>query len=302
MDIRRVLCPVDLSECSERALDCAAVIGRRFGAAVTALHVAAAESMPVRPYAGPVAPEPITWLSHQQEQLVLAVHAFVAPQVACGLPVEARIAQGDPVHTILDHAGALPADLLVIGSHGRSGLSRVVLGSVAEEVIARASCPVLTIPPHAPAAVPARRSLFSHLLCAFDYSPGARAATAYAVSLAQHLGSEMTLLYVREQSFEDTLPPSEDEYGDTTEQVRELERRAAERLAREIPPGACGAEAIVAIGEPAVQILRQGRARGADLIVMGVERRGAVDRMLFGSTTRAVIREATCPVLTLRAS
>lgn len=141
--IRHVLCPTDFSACADQALDAAIAIAQKFDATLTLLHV---YTLPVSGFGGD-----ITVLS-EQELDVAARKALdgVLDRVRASYPKsEAIVRQGAPAPTILDVADERGADLIVIGTHGRRGVSRVLVGSIAEKVVRTAGVPVLTVSPTA---------------------------------------------------------------------------------------------------------------------------------------------------------
>ena len=104
---------------------------------------------------------------------------------------------GDPQTTIVDQAISNSADLIVMGTHGRRGFKRLLLGSVTEAVLHEAPCPVLTVPPHAPAAA-SESVTFKRILCPIDFSPSALQALGFALDLARQADGRVTLLHVVE--------------------------------------------------------------------------------------------------------
>lgn len=145
--IRRILCPVDTSECSLHALEHALELSRRFDATVTVLHVyrVPANVQPGVLVWAAVGPRPLWELA--EEQAGVEMERFlrgVSAEDRARLDV--RIEVGDPSTDIVDVARDGAYDLLVMGTHGRSGARRFVLGSIAERVVRTAPCPVLTVP------------------------------------------------------------------------------------------------------------------------------------------------------------
>jgi nucleotide-binding universal stress UspA family protein len=147
LPIHTILHPTDFSEQSGHALRFAAALARDYGARLVVLH--AAEIPPVGYAEGVIIPnteEPIRAARQQFERLEV-------PQL--GVPVERRFEVGGPTETILQTAADVHADLIVMGTHGRTGIARFLMGSVAEQVVRRAPCPVLTMTaPYAEAAEP----------------------------------------------------------------------------------------------------------------------------------------------------
>ena len=225
------------------------------------------------------------------------------PEVTAGVEVETRATAGEPAHDILECARSLPADLVVMGTHGTSGFQHLVLGSVAEKVLRSAPCPVLTVPPRAHAAA----TTFKRLICAVDFSDCSLKALSFAASLAKESGAALTLLHVLEWPWHESglpemegVPPAQ--VHAIAEYRRYLETSAKDRLdavaASAVPTGTAASR--VAFGKPYVELLDAARQEQADLIVLGVRGRGALDLAFFGSTANHVVRSASCPVLTIR--
>src|SRR5688572_27257531 len=145
IEIRRILCPIDFSDYSRRALDHAIAIARWYESTITALHVFS--PAPVEAYGpGPVVFEPTVLTPVDRDQLLANTKAFIEAAPAPGVAIEAVVREGHTAAEILDQATNMSADLLVLGTHGRSGFERLLLGSVAEKVLRKARCPVLTVP------------------------------------------------------------------------------------------------------------------------------------------------------------
>jgi nucleotide-binding universal stress UspA family protein len=287
IEIRRILCPVDFSDHSRRALDNAIAIARWYEARVTVLHVFS--PAPVAAIGrGPIAFEPIVLTPIDREQLLADTKAFADQEGASGVVIDAVVREGTTAAEILDQATSTKADLLVIGTHGRSGFERLVLGSVAEKVLRQANCPVMTVPKRLADAVPAGAVLYKRILCPVDFSESSLRALQYAVSLAQEADGQVIVLY---------------DAGTTAKKFLEEREHAVQRRLQQLvadAPDFCRMEPLMREGKPWREVLRAAAERGCDLIVMGVQGRGATDLMLFGSTTQHVVREAACPVLTLR--
>ena len=232
-----------------------------------------------------------------------AVHCGAATTAGIGLDI--LIDMGQPASHILQRANSLPADLIVMGTHGTSGFVHLVLGSVTEKVLRKASCPVLTVPPraHATSRLPFRR-----LLCAMDFSDSSLTALQYALSVAQESNAGLTLLHVIEWPWLEPPPPPIEELPPAqafalAEYRRYCEHSAMARLKSLVPdlvPASRPIATRISHGKPYVEILRVAAEDQIDLIVIGVHGRNPLDLGLFGSTTNQVVRRATCPVLTLR--
>jgi nucleotide-binding universal stress UspA family protein len=298
IQIRRILCPTDFSDHSRHAFDHAVALARWYDAQITVLHV-----QPLVPSATVFPPvmSPITLDPIPRDRVIDEVRRFSEPATAAGVRTDVALGQGPVPAEILDLARALPADLLVMGTHGRGGFERLVLGSVAEKVLRKACCPVLTVPPLAEPGVGAGPPLFARILCPVDFSPSSMKALGYALSLAQEAKASLTVLHVLEWSPDQDV--REHRHFDVLGYRRYLEEEALRSLHAAIPEEArlwCQTHEVVAAGKARLEIARAAREGKADLIVMGVQGRGAVDVMLFGSTAHHVIRESHLPVLTIR--
>jgi nucleotide-binding universal stress UspA family protein len=176
-----------------------------------------------------------------------------------------------------------------MGTHGRGGFDRWVLGSVAEKVLRKAPCPVLTISRPAQAVTP--RSLFKKILFACDFSVTSMKALDYALSLAREADARLTLLHVLEW-----LPEDGDRRRALAEEASSRLRESVQASVREW----LETTERVTEGRAYKEILRIAEEEGVELIVLGVQGRGTLDIMFFGSTAHHVVRQSTCPVLTVR--
>jgi nucleotide-binding universal stress UspA family protein len=299
IDIRQILCPIDFSEFSRHALDHAVAIARRYDATITVLNVCAL--VPATAFAPGTPLLPVTVPTPGDlEALLASMKRFVETEVGLTASLRFEIGEGDAAAEILDRASASPTDLIVIGTHGRSGLDRLILGSVTEKVIRKAVCPVLTVPRPIGDAVPVPARLFRRILCAVDFSEASLHALEHAFSLAQDDDAQVTLVHVVE-----VMPAPR--AGDVEAMALDAyvaaaaDARAA-RLAQIVPDSiraGCSVDQTLAIGNAHREILRIATERGSDVIVLGAHGFG-VSHLLFGSTAHQVIRQASCPVLTVR--
>ncbi len=299
--ISRVLCPIDFSEGSRHAVEQAGAIAKWYGARLCVLHVYSPIFMPVPGLPAPADRVPDSERLRVQDQAKAFVHACLDASTDSDVVVDV----GQPARVILERSAQLPADLIVMGTHGASGFEHLILGSVTEKVLRKASCPVLTVPPRAHAT---SRFPFTRVLCAVDFSEWSSAALELASSLAQESGAALELLHVIEWPWDEPpspafaeLPPAQAEA--LIEFRRYLVKGATSRLESLVTDAVrdrCSVTVQVAHGKPYLQLLHVAGDTGADLIVLGVHGRSPLDLAVFGSTTNQVVRRATCPVLTLR--
>jgi len=299
IDMKRILCPVDFSEFSARALERALPLADWFDARVTALHVVP-YVMPAGPGL-PYFPAPLETTKARREQAEANLRDFVAPFPATGEVIDVRVREGDPWREIAAEVEELPADLVVMGTHGRSGFEHLLLGSVTEKVLRRAPCPVVTVgevPPHPHAGPPFRR-----ILCAADLTPASEHTLDLGLSMASENDAAVTLLHVVEalpERTEGKLYLAVPEIGPLR---HELMAQARAELHKAVPEAArdfCTVTERVEAGAAWSEILRVAEELDADLIVMGAHTRGVLGRIFFGSTSSHVVRRAACPVLVIQ--
>jgi nucleotide-binding universal stress UspA family protein len=297
IEIRRILCPTDLSDIAPRTFENAVALARFHRAEIELLYV----SEPLLPGpAGPVSYPPWSVLDPAvRGRLSAALEALIQGGGPRGVPVTPRVTEGRVVAELLARARSWPADLIVMGTHGRGGFERWVLGSVTEKVLRQAPCPVLTVPPPAEGVHPEGSVLFRRIVCPVDFSAASRAALAHALKLAEESCAELHVLHVIEWLAEED-PTAHIAGFDVPEFRRQLQHEAEQRLGKLIPAEArdwCKPRELVTGGRPWREILRVAEQRSAELVVMGVRGRNPIDLALFGSTTHHVVRGARCPVL-----
>lgn len=282
ISIKNILFATDFSAPSKAALPYALSIAAKYGSKLFPVNVIALTPFPS------VSPT-LAW------EAVASQAAREAKDAMSGLepmwhdiPHEVLIRKGD-IWTELSHViQEKEIDLIVTGTHGRTGLNRFVIGSVAEKIFRQASCPVLTIGPNV-SANPKSVAEIHEILYPTDFSRHSLAVAPYAISLAQEHQARLSLLHVAENG---KLGLSLDSL---TVRLHEL-----------VPPEAelwCRPNAFIRYGVPEVEILELARERAADLIVMGV-RPGAglqaIASHFFWAIARRVVLNAHCPVLTIR--
>ena len=196
IQIKRILCPVDFSEFSRHALDEAIAIAHLYDACVTGLHVFP-EAIAADPFSGLPEFQPFRLTDRHRAHLLEHLKTFATSEGAESRRMDFAIREGVDIHAeILEAADQMKPDLIVMGTHGRSGFQHLMLGSVAEKVLHGASCPVLTVPRKAPEAVSAGPAPFTRILCGIDFSDCSLAALEYATSLASQSGAHLDVLSV----------------------------------------------------------------------------------------------------------
>jgi nucleotide-binding universal stress UspA family protein len=211
--------------------------------------------------------------------------------------VKTDIREGEPWREIEALAASLPADLVVMGTHGRSGFDRLVLGSTTERTLRRVACPVLTIGREDAAT---RGPLFKRILCATDLSVESEHTIDLALSFAQETMARLTLLHVVEGPWapEDLRRWAAIE-GRNPRDVIDLSLEQLHRLGQSAR-AFCNVEERVEAGSAWREIVRVAGDIRADLVVAGAHVSGGFGRFFLGSTANQVVRHAPCPVLIAR--
>jgi nucleotide-binding universal stress UspA family protein len=299
ISIHRILCPVDFSPFSRRALDHAIALARWYHATVHVLHVSPLD-VPVGVVTPWASPPDVHTSGIDPESLRTMLRSFAQAEGAAGVAVESEVVEGPVADEIVAQTRLRGADLVVMGTHGRSGVKRLVLGSVTEKVLRAAACPVLTVPAAVPEAVPIAAGLFKRILCPTDFSPASRRSLQWALALAEEADAELCVLHV----FEHTVAVEHETFPRSTLAAyrRAYEQWALERLHDEVPVAArswCTVRELTAVGSAHREIVRLAAERHCDLVVMGVGRSRDLADRLVGSTTQQVVRGAACPVLSV---
>jgi|SRR5581483_4080027 len=300
LTFQRILMATDFSEASRRALPAAVALAQRFGAELTVVHAIPPE--PRRPV--PLDPLPHE-LNRPLAQAEQEMNDFTAANLA-GIRHRARIETGEVWDALSAIMQAEGTDLLVLGTHGRSALKKLALGSVAEEVLRLADCPVLTVGPHV--SVDASRFELSSILFATDFGPSSARALPYAVFFAENSGAQLVLVHMVPPVplVEAAFAPAVVGADDVTEWQSSVREESEKRLKALVPAGTLAREPVYIAGMDFLPegILAAATEYHAGLIVMGANRSASprVAAHIPWALTHHVICDARCPVLTVRAA
>jgi nucleotide-binding universal stress UspA family protein len=291
LEIKLILCPVDFSEFSIRAYRHALSVAQHYRAKLVALHIVELWRYPSLSYvpSGKAYDESCQAFCKQGEQ---ELQEFVRSITPGGHLPELVVEQGNAADTILTFAARLRADGIVMGTHGRRGYDRLMLGSVAERVMRNAPCPVLIVnkPPDDLSAAGSRgdreHRLHRILFCT-DFSANSERALNYAISATTEYDAELTLLHVLEEK------PAK------TDQAIAVLTQQLERLIPAELQKSLNTRFAVRLGKPYEQIIQSAKETHPDIVAMGVRGRGSLDLAVFGSTTYRVMQLGPCPVLAI---
>ncbi len=291
MTFKKILCPIDFSPGSDRAMRVAVRLAERSSAELVIAH---AFHIPPLVFAGE-APFPADMIERMQEDAQRSLAAAAKEATRLGAQrLTSRLLTGLPWDQIVEAVRSdATVDLVVMGTQGRTGLSRVFLGSVAEKVVRLAPCSVLTVREQA-GVTP-----FDHVLCPIDFSESSRHALELAAKLAEPGGAGITLLHVLELPVDYSGDPHVPGFieGLDTKAAHLLEQWGDDVRAKVSVPvtirstiGSPGGQALAALDDD----------RTFDLVVMGSHRRTGIRRVLLGSVAEKVVRHSACPVLIAR--
>ncbi len=297
ISFKNVLLTTDFSPISKSALAYAAAIASRYRSKIYIVHVIPPEPrMPI-----PIEPCPPE-LDSRGPQAELAMQAFVSEAQLAKIRHETLVPRGSIEPVLSELITEHEIDLLVAGTHGRTGLKKVILGSVAEELFRLASCPVLTVGPAVPAV---SGKEFRRILYATDFGPASLNALPYATSLVRESNGALTLQHVLvPMPLLDVGPDWHP--GTNVEEWQEKDRQNTLARLKELIPREgklpSDPELRVGFGPVSREIVQTAVAWQADLIVMGVNRASSVrvSAHLPWATAHEVVCHAKCPVLTVR--
>jgi nucleotide-binding universal stress UspA family protein len=288
--LNNILFATDFSPHSTAALPYVLAMARQYGAKVYGAHVVPSEDY--------LFTAPDLWPAHiqQEKRLQEEVAGHIEEQLR-GLPHKVLFGVGDVWNVLSRFIGELDIDLLVVGTHGRTGAKKLLMGSIAEKIFRQASCPVLSVGPNV-SCKPDTEIQFHHILLATDFGEESLASLAFAISLAEEDQAQLALLHVIDQPASGVLD------------FEKIKASTMRRLDELVPSDAepwCDVECLVEFSNqsatPAERILATAKDRGADLIVLGVRpTHGAVSTVthLVHTTAQHIVAHATCPVLTVR--
>ncbi len=290
--IKNILFPTDFSPCARFAAGNALAFARKFDADLFLLHASLLYEN-----------DPQKFDKLQQEPLEIKPEPYVNRRMDDVLDV--YNADNEKVHrvqirgitevaSILEYARENPVDLIAMGSHGRRGFKRWLLGSVAEEMVRMAPCPVITLKEHWNGNLGNLRKI----LCPIDFSDASRKALHHARKMAAHFNAGIYMLHVIQEPFlqdlyGSSLPNAADFQEETEQRAREIMRS----MAAEEKDG-LDIEVVVANGHPAREIIQFADTNGVDLIFMAHTGHTKLPDRILGSVTEHVVRAGHCPVYT----
>ena len=297
VEIKSVICMTDLSDLSNHAVFYGIALARELGAKLYVCHVVDVSSAAIYEVA-------VSYSLEQETRMVNYAYEHLERLIG-EVPVhwEAVVTVGHAATELARIAQEKRVGLAVAASHGRSGLKRLILGSVTERLMRTLPCPLLVVRGQEKGFLTSgdQDLRLQRILVGCDFSPDSSLAFQYGLSMAQEFESELHLAHVIEPpAYKDLLKPAlergEESQGDLRVQLRE-------KLTSMVPEGArawCIPKTALLGGEPHEELTKYAVVNDVDLIVLGVRGHGLVEKLFVGSTTDRVVCRAACPVLSVR--
>lgn len=285
VSVQRILVTTDFSECSERALLTAIGVAQRYGSRLHLIHVVPREGYGVT---GVGMFGAANFARHNARDLE---SSLLERGYLEGIRYRISMERGEVWPVVSRIVDEERIDLVVLGTRGRTGLGKLMLGSIAEKIFRKVACPVLTVGPNLRPSLPVKVQP-GRILFPTDFSPQADHAFPYAVSLALDQQSQLICMHVVPSSGREATFNEDRASRYASARLREL-TASVTRLAKE-------PEFMVETGDPAQAIVMAAAERRAELVVLGVRAPDSLLDCLGWSTAYGVVREASCPVLTVR--
>jgi nucleotide-binding universal stress UspA family protein len=286
VDFNTIIVATDFSPASERALSYALAIAHRYDSHLYVVHAIRPDLYTLTPPEASGGMIELVRQAAEQEMAGLLISGRLRE-----VPHQAVIEEGEVWTVLSGLASRHDADLIVLGTHGRTGFEKMFLGSVAERVFRLSERPVLTVGPGVAKQAPEETEL-KHIVYATDFSENSQRGVPYALSLAQEHQATLTMLHVVENT--------EELSQETVTRLREF---FTERLQSMLPPGAdlwCYPEFVISFGNPVDRILEAIESPGADLLVLGIRGGGSAVGHMPPANAYRIVCQAACPVLTVR--
>jgi nucleotide-binding universal stress UspA family protein len=296
VQLKRIICATDFSDLSNHAIAYGVALAKEFQAKLYMCHVI--DLSPAAIYGEAV-------LALEEQQIRMTRYAHEEMKKLMGeeqVDWEPLITVGSPAHEIARLAGEKAADLTIAASHGRSGLKRLLLGSVTERLMRTLPCPLMVVRASEGGAAlrAAQKITFKRILVGCDFSSNSDLAFQYGLSLAQEFQADLYLAHVIEPPAYQDLIKSQS--GVQEEEQQGLRNQLKDDLANMVPEDArswCTPITVLLAGQPHEELTKYAVVQDIDLIVLGVRGQNLVETLFVGSTTDRVIRNATRPVLSV---
>ena len=297
LTIKKILFPTDFSECAEHAFDHAAQLAADFNAEVHVFHTRVHQGNPY-----PVLSHLIEEADEEEAAGIAPPHApneksLKAPRGEQVIVIQAERTGSSACDSILEYAKEHDTDLIVMGTHGRRGPKRLLIGSTAECVVRSSDCPVLTLRSD---ATTMKEHKLTNLLVPVDFSDFSEEAVKYAAQLAKTWDARVTLLHIVEEAVLPTVYGVEPVALYSVDHVLDASTKALNEMKDEFFDESIDVDTRIVVGHAASSIADWAKELNADLVVISTHGLTGMKRFLMGSVTELVVRTAPCAVLTVK--
>ena len=298
VQMKNILCTTDFSDFSNHAIPYGVALAKEFDAKLYICHVIDLSSIAIY---GEFQLNPVDQQNRIRKQAAEQLDQIIGEQPVQWEPVISVGHTADEVSRLVEEK---KMDLVISATRGRSGLKRLILGSVTERLMRVLPCPLLVVhsPEHEFVNPISQEIRLKKILVGCDFSPDSDMAFQHALSLAQEFEADLHLAHVVEPSVSSELLKPDKVLS--TEIQQGLHQRFTEKLIDMIPEEArnwCTPETRILEGQSYDALVKYAETNEMDMIVLGVRGHGLVKTLLLGSTTDRVVRQTTCPVLSVSA-
>ncbi len=298
-NFRKILLPTDFSPCANAALHQAVTIAERFQGSVTMLHVVAVHESD-RGKIETVFSEDSKSYDHimtSAEEMLHTKEGMIETPVL----IEKVLKRGiSPTNEIISYADEHKPDLIVMGTHGRTGIRRLIMGSVAEKIIRLSECPIMTVR----CGTDGKKSPYPNyrsILLPIDFSDTSVNALWQAAEMARSYGAILTLLHVAEPiDFSGYTQEGDSSEEDFLDSQLDSAEKALHDFTSNAPLEGIEVYTRVVHGRPGRKIIEYADEEGIDLIIIPSLGKSGLERLLMGSTVNKVVHRANCPVMVLK--
>jgi nucleotide-binding universal stress UspA family protein len=287
----RILVPTDFSDSALLALEHGIFLTKKFDGELVLLHVAELPTITIHDF-------PSDLFELARDGGMDRMGELLEKQEVALPPVKRVVLAGTPsepaADVIVEYAKTNEVDFIVMGTHGRRGMRRLLLGSVTEEVVRRSPCPVLTTRTHKEAWSLPRADL---ILVPVDFGSSTRQIIGVASRMAEHYGAAITLAHVVNLEYYPYYGFGSDAYPEIKKSMIEASEEKLIELATELQGAGLDVSWKTIKGHPAAALRQLAEEADIDLIVIGSHGRSGFDRAMVGSVSEKVLRSAHCPVM-----
>ena len=291
---KSILAATDFSEYSKTALDICLGVYRCMKTKLYVLHTIEKLPHDYRHLLSSTAHADVK--QKLEEDAISKIKAMIPAEIMETGDIIPMVKFGKPFLETIQVAKENSVDLLVIGTHGRAGVDRVILGSVAERIVRKASCPVMVIKG-------IKYAGFKRIIVPIDFSDCSRKALEYAIATAGAHNSRLTILHVYEESFIEpyvNAANSEEEADEIMKEIERINETKYDEFLKTIDLSSVEYDKLLVKGVPETEIVETAMEQQADLVVMGTHGRAGIKHILIGSTAEEVVRTVHCDIIILK--